>query len=348
MFFHIYSQRDIELLNTDFDAILFDQENNNSSSENETKTSKPESQEEKPWPWFNNRKLNLMSKTSIPSAEVAGTGMYVPDKILSITELEKMVDTTDEWIRVRTGIQERHIAAEGEATSDMAVKAARQAIASAQIEPGALEMIIVATSTQDILFPSTACFVQSELGANRASAYDISAACSGFVFGLSIAEQFIKSGRYQLILVIGSEAYSRIIDWKDRGTCILFGDGAGAVVLKRADNTKACGVLSTHIHSDGNQASLVQVPGGIGRSRISHDAVENNQYVLKMKGNSTFKMAVKRMAEVSEEALQFNGFSLDDISLMIPHQANKRIIDAVAEKLQLSPALVHLPSVCDN
>jgi len=276
-----------------------------------------------------------MSKKPSPSAEVAGTGMYVPERILANAELEQMVETTDEWIRVRTGIRERRIAADDEASSDMAVKAARQAVASAQIDVGELEMIVVATSTPDILFPSTACFVQQHLGANRAVAYDISAVCSGFVFGLSIAEQFIKSGRYQTILVIGSEAYSRIIDWTDRGTCILFGDGAGAMVLRRGENAGTRGLLSTHIYSDGSMADLIQVPGGIGRHRICRDAIDQNQYVLKMKGNSTFKIAVKRMAEVAEEALRCNGLCLDDVGVMIPHQANKRIIDAVAEKLRL-------------
>ncbi|MFQ5672183.1 MAG: beta-ketoacyl-ACP synthase III [Nitrospinales bacterium] len=276
-----------------------------------------------------------MSKNTSPSAEIAGTGMYVPERILTNAELEQMVETTDEWIRVRTGIRERRIAADEEASSDMAVRAARAAVASARIEVDELEMIIVATSTPDMLFPSTACFVQKHLGAARAVAYDISAVCSGFVFGLSIAEQFIKSGRYKTILLVGSEAYSRIIDWKDRQTCILFGDGAGAMVLRRGENAGKSGLLSTHIYSDGAMADLVQVPGGIGRHRICHDAIDRNQYVVKMKGGSTFKIAVKRMAEVAVEALRCNGFSLDDVGMMIPHQANKRIIDAVAEKLRL-------------
>lgn len=276
------------------------------------------------------------------SAEVVGTGMYLPEKVLTNQDLEKMVSTSDEWIRARTGIHERRIASDDEAASDMGVQAARQAIASARIEIDEVEMIIVCTSTPDILFPSTACFVQKKLGASKAVAYDISAVCSGFVFGLSIAEQFIKNGRYQTILIIGSEVYSRIIDWSDRSTCILFGDGAGAVVLKRGDAAGLRGVLSTHIFSDGTMSDMVEVPGGIGRSRISHDAICENQYFLKMNGGSTFKIAIKRMAEVALEALKFNGLSLDDVDLMIPHQANKRIIDAVGERLKLPPEKVFI------
>lgn len=281
-----------------------------------------------------------MSHHPIFSAEVAGTGMYLPEKILTNRDLEKMVDTTDEWIRTRTGIGARHVAGEGEATSDMAVAAARVAIASANIGIDDLEMIIVCTSTPDILFPSTACFVQKKLGAGRSVAYDISAVCSGFIFGLSIAEQYIKSGRCKYILVIGSEANSRIVDWTDRSTCVIFGDGAGAMILKRSENNKSSGVLSTHIYSDGSLSGLVEVPGGIGRSRMCADAVADKQYVIKMNGGSTFKVAVKHMSDVAMEALKFNGLSLEDVSLMIPHQANKRIIDAVTEKLNFPPEKV--------
>ncbi|MFQ5715996.1 MAG: beta-ketoacyl-ACP synthase III [Nitrospinales bacterium] len=261
--------------------------------------------------------------------------MYLPEQILTNQDLEKKVDTSDEWIRERTGIVQRRIAREDEATSDMAAEAARRAMASAKIDAGEVEMIIVCTSTPDVLFPSTACFVQKKLGAVRAVAYDISAVCSGFVFGLSIAEQFIKVGRYKCVLVIGSEAYSRILDWSDRSTCILFGDGAGAVVLKQGASAGRRGVLSTHIFSDGSLANLVEVPGGVGRARISREAIDDKQYVLRMNGGSTFKIAVRRMSEAILNALKFHDLTLDDVNLVIPHQANKRIIDAIGKKLNL-------------
>jgi len=276
-----------------------------------------------------------MNTPSPYHAEVAGTGAYLPEKILTNCELEKTLDTTDEWIRTRTGIHERRIAGENECSSTMAVQASRQAIKSAGIEPEQLGMIIVATSTPDVLYPSTACYVQRELGARGSAAYDISAVCSGFIFGLSIAEQYLKSGRYEYILVVGSDVNSRIMDWEDRSTCILFGDGSGAAVLRsiRADEPR--GVLSCHIYSDGSQAGLLGVPGGIGKAPISHTAIDKKQYFLKMVGNATFKFAVKRMTEVALEALEFNGLRLEDVDLMVPHQANKRIIDAVGRQLSI-------------
>lgn len=283
-----------------------------------------------------------MSRTSPYRAELVGTGAYLPEAILTNHDIEKKVDTSDEWIVTRTGIRERRIADSGESSSDLAVNAARQAIDSANIKVDDIDMIILCTSTPDILFPATACFVQKKLGATRSAAYDISAVCSGFVFGISIAEQYIKSGRYQYILVIGSEVNSRIVDWSDRSTCILFGDGAGAVVLKRTESDIPRGVLSTHIYSDGNQAQLIGVPGAIGRSGFNSADVDNGQYFIKMDGNATFKTAVKRMCEVALEALQFNGLKLEDVSLMIPHQANKRIIDAVGKKLRFPPKKVFI------
>lgn len=277
----------------------------------------------------------MKNQHALFSAELAGTGMYLPEQILTNQDLEKTLDTSDEWIRERTGIVQRRIARDDESTSDMAAEAARRTMASAQMDVGEVEMIIVCTSTPDVLFPSTACFVQKKLGAVRAVAYDISAVCSGFVFGLSIAEQFIKVGRYKCILVIGSEAYSRILDWSDRSTCILFGDGAGAVVLKQGESAGQRGVLSTHIFSDGSLANLVEVPGGVGRARISHEAIDDKQYVLRMNGGSTFKIAVRRMSEAILNALKFHDLTLDDVDLVIPHQANKRIIDAIGKKLNL-------------
>ncbi len=270
-------------------------------------------------------------------AEVAGTGIYLPEKIVTNLDLEKILDTSDDWIRARTGIHERRVAGEDESASVLAVNAARSALAEAGLEPEQIDMIIVCTSTPDVLYPSTACYVQKELGAHRAAAYDVSAVCSGFVFGLSIAEQFLKGGRYQHILVIGSEVNSRIVDWTDRSTCILFGDGAGAVALKRVETSESRGILSSHIYSDGTQTDILGVPGGIGRTPISHASIDEKQYFIKMVGNATFKFAVKRMSDVALEALEYNGFTTKDIDLMIPHQANKRIIDAVGERLEVGP-----------
>lgn len=259
--------------------------------------------------------------------------MYVPAEIRTNADLEKTLDTSDEWIRARTGICERHIAAEDESSSTLGVRAGKMALESANISPEEVDLIIVCTSTPDILFPATACFVQKGLGAVNAAAYDISAVCSGFVFGLSIAEQYIKSGRYRHVLVIGSETNSRIVDWSDRSTCILFGDGAGAVLLKSVESDEANGLLSSHIHSDGEKSDFIIVPGGIGKTGVSHTAINEGEYFIKMAGNATFKAAVLRMSEVSKEALDFNGLSTDDVSLVVPHQANRRIIDAVTSKL---------------
>jgi len=270
---------------------------------------------------------------SIFKAVVAGTGKYLPEKILTNRDLEKTLDTSDEWITTRTGIKERRIAAEHESASTMAAIAASQALESAEVNPDKVDMIIVCTSTPDVLFPSTACFVQKELQAFNSAAYDITAVCSGFVFGLSIAEQYLKAGRYEHILVIGSEVNSRIVDWSDRSTCILFGDGAGAVLLKRIKQEESIGILSTHIYSDGALSDLIVVPGAIGRAGVNKQDIDDKNYFIKMSGNATFKVAVKRMSNVILEALEFNGLNINDVNLLIPHQANQRIISAVAEKL---------------
>ncbi len=267
-------------------------------------------------------------------AVVAGTGAYLPEKILTNQDLEKSLDTSDAWITARTGIRERRIAAEGESASTMAAKAGKQALEAGGIGPEDVDMIIVATSSPDVLFPSTACFVQNELQAFGSAAYDVSAVCSGFIFGLSIAEQYLKTGRYEYILLIGSEVNSRIVDWSDRATCILFGDGAGALLLNRVEQEKPLGILSTHIYSDGSLSDLICVPGGIGRTGINKQDIDDKKYSIKMSGNATFKVAVKRMTEVIQEALEFNGLSIEEVDLLIPHQANERIIRAVAEKLK--------------
>ncbi len=277
-----------------------------------------------------------MKKHSLYQAEIVGTGIYLPEKVLTNSDLEKTLDTSDEWIRTRTGIQERRIAQKDESSSTLGAHAAKNALKDAGLSPDELDMIIVCTSTPDVLYPSTACFVQKNIGASKASAYHISAVCSGFVFGLSIAEQYIKSGRYENVMVIGAEVNSRIMDWTDRTTCILFGDGAGAAILKRVEKDEPIGVLSSHIHSDGNHSDVLIVPGGIGREPVNHEAVDNKMYCLKMSGQSTFKMAVRRMSEVSRECLEFNGLTTEDVDLVVPHQANRRIIETVAGKLGVS------------
>ena len=268
-------------------------------------------------------------------AEVIGTGIYIPENILTNHDLEKMVNTSDEWIRTRTGIVKRHLAADSEAPSDLAAFASVKALEEANTRAEELELIVVCTSTPDVLFPSTACFVQEKIGAINAAAFDISAVCSGFVFGLSIVEQFLKTGRYRKVLVVGTEINSRIIDWKDRSTCVIFGDGSGAAVLKGGEGKYPKGLLSTHIYSDGKRADLIGVPGGIGKERISSQAVEENRYVLQMDGGPIFKLAVRRMVEVALEALEANNLTLEDLSLVIPHQANQRIMKAVASKLRI-------------
>ena len=275
-------------------------------------------------------------------AVVAGTGSYLPEKILTNKDLEHSIDTTDEWITTRTGIKERRIAAENESASLMGAKAAKQALEMAKVNPDQVDMIIVCTSTPDVLFPSSACFVQKEIKAFNSAAYDITAVCSGFVFGLSIAEQYIKAGRYKHILVIGSEVNSRIVDWSDRSTCILFGDGAGAVLLKRIKQSESVGILSTHIYSDGSLSELISVPGGIGKTGVNKQDIDNKKYFIKMSGNATFKVAVKRMTNVILEALEYNNLKIQDINHFIPHQANQRIISAVAEKLNFPKDKIHI------
>lgn len=283
-----------------------------------------------------------MSENPMVRATIAGTGSYLPEKVLTNSDLEKTLDTSDEWIRTRTGISERRIASESESASVLAAHAARKALKAAGLEADDLSLIIVCTSTPDLLFPATACFVQKEIGASKSAAFDVSAVCSGFVYGISIAEQYIKSGRYQHILVIGSEVNSRIVDWTDRNTCVLFGDGAGAVVLSRETGSEPCGVLSSHIYSDGNLSNLIEVPKVIGRSQACGENGTQDHFFIKMAGGATFKEAIKRMTAVCLEALEYNGLSKDDVDLVIPHQANKRIIDAVTQKLQIPAEKVFL------
>lgn len=271
-------------------------------------------------------------------ASIIGTGSYVPSRILKNQDLERMVDTSDEWIISRTGIKERRIV-DGETTNDIAEKAAKNALKAAGVSPKEIDLIIVGTVTPAMLFPSTACFVQSHIGANRGiPAFDISAACSGFLYALDVADKYIRAGISKKTLVIGVDIFSNIIDWKDRNTCVLFGDGAGAVVLS-AEKGKS-GILSTHIHADGHYWKMLYAPLGIASNPFHHKAKESPY--LKMQGNETFKIAVRTMGEACQEALDHNGLKAEDISLLIPHQANMRIIKATAERLGLPEEKVYI------
>lgn len=273
-----------------------------------------------------------------PRAKVIGTGSYLPEKRLTNDELTKLVDTSDEWISSRTGILERHIAAEGEFTSDLAAQAGLKALEAAGLSPEELDLIVCATSTPDLVFPATATIVQRKIGAMnaKAPAFDVQAVCTGFVYGLSIADQFIRSGMSKKVLVIGAETFSRIMDWEDRNTCVVFGDGAGAVVLEAVNGESPSGILSTHMHADGSHVDLLHVTGGVSRGRpegfdVRHDALG----FVDMQGNEVFKHAVKAMGAVAEEALAFNGLTVADVDWFIPHQANRRILQATAKRINL-------------
>jgi 3-oxoacyl-[acyl-carrier-protein] synthase-3 len=263
-------------------------------------------------------------------SRIAGTGSYLPEKVLTNADLEKMVDTNDEWIVSRSGIRERHIAAEGETTGDLAFHAATRALEAAGLDAADIELIVLGTTTPDIIFPSTACLLQDRLGANGCAAFDVNAACSGFVYALSIADKFIKSGSVKNALVVGAETLSRMVDWTDRSTCVLFGDGAGAVVLK-ADSEG--GILSTHLHADGGKRHLLYNPVGVSKG---FDASAPNCGVkVMMAGSEVFKYAVKAMDSAVDETLAANGLDKTDLDWLIPHQANMRIIEATAKRLQM-------------
>lgn len=268
----------------------------------------------------------------------AAVGAYVPEKILTNADLEKMVDTTDEWITTRTGIQQRRIASEGEYTSDMAAKAARLAMDRAGVTGDDIDLIIVATITPDMMFPSTACLVQQKIGARRAAAFDIEAACSGFIYALEIAQQFIASHTYNTVLVIGAEKLSSIIDWKDRNTCVLFGDGAGAAILQSRGDTH--GLLTACMGADGTKGELLSMPAGGSRQPATIDSVNARLHYLRMDGKETFKSAVNAMYQAAQEALRRCEIDISQIKLVIPHQANRRIIDAVGERLGARPEQV--------
>ena len=263
-------------------------------------------------------------------SRIAGTGSALPAKVLTNADLEKFVDTSDEWIATRTGIRQRHVVAEGETTADLAERAARAAMEAAGVQASELDLIVLGTTTPDLIFPSTACLVQHRLGANGCGAFDVNAACSGFLYALSIADAFIRAGIHRTILVVGAETLTRMIDWDDRGTCVLFGDGAGAVVLK-AD--AEAGILSTHLHADGGKKDLLYNPVGVS---VGFDTTQKNAGALvRMTGNEVFKHAVKALDSVVDETLAANGLDKSAIDWLIPHQANLRIIEATAKRLQM-------------
>jgi len=266
---------------------------------------------------------------------IVGVGSYVPAKVLTNQELEKMVDTTDEWITTRTGIKERRLAAKDEFTSDMAAKAALRAMKAAGVTGDQIDLVIVATITPDMVFPCTACLVQQKIGATRAAAFDLEAACSGFIYGLEIAQQFIMSRTYDTVLVIGAEKLSSIVDWQDRNTCVLFGDGAGAAVLQNRPNSH--GLLTAIMGADGRRANLLHMPGGGSRCPATAESVAARQHFLRMEGKETFKYAVQAMQSGASEVLKRCEIDITKIKCVIPHQANRRIIDAVGERLGAKP-----------
>ncbi|MCW8883008.1 MAG: ketoacyl-ACP synthase III [Sedimenticola sp.] len=263
-------------------------------------------------------------------SRIIGTGSYLPENVLTNDDLAKMVDTSDQWIRERTGIHKRHIAVEGETTCDLAEKAARNAIEASGKKMSDIDLIVVATTTADQIFPSTACLLQSRLDIHGCAAFDVQAVCTGFIYALSVADNFIRAGSATCALVIGAETFSRILNWQDRGTCILFGDGAGAVVIEKSDEP---GILSTHLHADGDYANLLHVPDGVSKG---YDKVRQNAAFVEMKGNEVFKMAVNTLGRIVDETLEKNGLQKTDIDWLIPHQANIRIIKATARKLGMS------------
>jgi 3-oxoacyl-[acyl-carrier-protein] synthase-3 len=266
-------------------------------------------------------------------ARITGTGSYAPKKVMTNHDMEKLVDTNDDWIIERTGIKERRIAETGQTTSDLAYEAGRKALKAAGLRAEELDLILVATMTPDMILPSMSCVLQEKLGAKKAAAFDIAAACSGFIYGMSVADAFIRSGMYKNILLVGAEILSRFTDWEDRTTCILFGDGAGAVVLQRYAGKR--GILSTHLHSDGSLGDLIHVPAGGAQHPASHDTIRRRMHFIRMKGNETFKAAVRALEGVVQETLKHNKVRAEEIDFLVPHQANLRIIQAMAQRLNM-------------
>ena len=262
-------------------------------------------------------------------ARITGVGACLPERIVTNAELEQRVDTTDAWIRARTGIAQRHVAAADETTCDLAEQAARRALAASGRTAAEVDLILVATTTPDVIFPSTACLLQQRLGASGCPAFDIQAVCAGFIYALSVVDQFIKSGGAKCALVVGAETMTRLLDWTDRNTCVLFGDGAGAVLVE-ADNTP--GILSTHIHADGRYQALLNVPAGISSN---YDQVKAGRAFISMQGNEVFKVAVNTLGRIVEETLAANAMQKEELDWLVPHQANIRIITATAKKLDI-------------
>ncbi|MDF2590952.1 MAG: 3-oxoacyl-(acyl-carrier-protein) synthase, partial [Clostridia bacterium] len=278
--------------------------------------------------------MNLLNK----HAGIIATGSYVPERILTNEYFEKTVDTNNEWIISRTGIEERRIADEDTATSDLATKAALNAMEKSGVAPEDIDLIIVATATPDMAFPSTACIVQMNIGAVNAAAFDIEAACSGFMYGISIADSFVRTGMYKKVLVIGAETLSKIIDYTDRNTCILFGDGAGAVIISEVEGDY--GILSTHLGANGSAGHLLTLPAGGSRMPASEQTLKDKLHYVKMDGSEVFKFAIKIMGEAAEKALDNCGLKKEDIDYLIPHQANTRIIESAVRRLKISPEKV--------
>ncbi len=271
---------------------------------------------------------------SARTVSIIGTGSYVPERILSNAELEKLVDTSDEWIVTRTGIRERRIADAQELTSDMSTAAALKAIEQAGIGVDEIDLIIVATVTPDMMFPSTACWVQKKIGATNAACFDVLAACSGYIYGLEIAQQFITNHTHNTVLVIGADKLSTLVNWEDRNTCVLFGDGAGAAVLRNRENSH--GIISTYMGSDGNYSDILYMPGGGCKIPITAENVEQKLNTIHMNGRDVYKQAVTSMHRAAEQALAQSGLTTDDLSCIIPHQANYRIIEGIAERLKVT------------
>ncbi len=262
-------------------------------------------------------------------AKITGTGSYLPDGVLTNADIEQKVDTTDEWIQSRTGIKKRHVVADGETTCDLAEKAARAALEAAGRQVQDVDMIVLATTTPDLVFPSTACLLQQRLGIHDCPAFDVQAVCTGFIYAMSVADQFIRTGHKRCVLVVGAETLTRIIDWNDRSTCVLFGDGAGAVLLECSE---APGLLSTHIHADGDYQHLLNVPAGIS---ANPEKFQSGEAFMQMQGNEVFKMAVNTLGRIVDETLEANSLKKSDIDWLVPHQANIRIISATAKKLSM-------------
>ncbi len=263
-------------------------------------------------------------------SKIIGTGSYLPEKILTNADMEKIVDTDEKWIESRTGIQQRHIAAEGQTTSDLAFEAAKNALDAAGLKATDLDLIVIGSTTPDLVFPSLACIVQSKLGCTGIGAMDVNAACSGFIYAMSVADKFIKSGTHKNVLVIGAETLTRILDWTDRATCVLFGDGAGAAILTASEEP---GILSTHIHANGDYGDLLNTKVGVS---TGFEAKENGGMAVSMKGNEVFKVAVTTLGRIVDETLAFNNMDKSEIDWLVPHQANLRIIKGTAKKLKMS------------